>query len=373
MVIVLSVLATSSAIAAKEIIIGGLFALSGKASHIGIPSKDVADMVVSYINKNGGIDGAKIKLIVADTQSDPSKAAVAMKKLVTRDKVKAIVGPTTTGEAMACLKVIEQSKIPVVACVGGAAAVEPVSERYWIFKSPQKSSTAVMRIYEYLKENKMTKIGVMTATDKFGQEGKSLLDKYASKYGIKIVAKESFDPTNKDMSVQVGKIAAKKPDAMVVWTIGPAGAMVAKSAKQLNVGFKVVQCHGQPDPIYIKLAGKAAEGTIMPSTKLMVANQLHWADPQRSVVRRFIKMYKNAGHGEVSTHSGYAWDAVQLIAKAMDKVGSDPKKVRDAIEQTNGYVGVSGIYNMSKKDHCGLDTDSLVMVEVSNGKWKLLD
>ncbi|MCE5198245.1 ABC transporter substrate-binding protein [bacterium] len=368
--IVVSILVSSMAYAGKEIKIGGIFALSGKAAQVGIPTKQVAAMVVDEINKKGGINGSKLKLVVADTRSEPSQAVVAMKKLIQRDRVSAIVGPTTTGEIMACIPTIQASKIPVVACVGGAAPVTPV--RPWVFKSPQKSSSAVARIYMYLSKKGIHKIALLTATDKFGQEGEELLKQLAPSYKMNIVAHEKFDPTDADMSVQVGKIASSKPKAMIVWTIGPGGAVVTKNARQLKVPFQIVQCHGQPDPTYLKLAGSAADGTIMPSTKLMVANQLSSSDRQKKVEQAFVSEYKKRGYGQMGTHSGYAWDAIELIANAMKRVGTNPAKLRAAIENTKDYVGVSGIYNMSAKDHCGLNSDSLVMITVKGGKWKMI-
>jgi branched-chain amino acid transport system substrate-binding protein len=370
-VIVLCALSASIGVAAgKQIKIGGLFALSGKAANVGITSQQVAKMVVDEINKSGGINGSKLVLVVADTRSEPGQAAVAMKKLIENDKVVAICGPTSTGEIMACLKTVEDAKIPVVACVGGAAPVTPI--RPWVFKSPQKTSSAVARIYQYFRAKGIKTIGVLTASDKFGEEGLALLKDLAGGYGVKIVENVTFDPNDKDMTVQVGRIAAAKPQAMVVWTIGPAGGIVTKNARQLKVPFLIVQCHGQPDPGYLKEAGAAANGTIMPSTKLMVASQLPNSDPQKKVELAFIKEFKARGLGDISTHSGYAWDAIQIIASAIRKAGTNPEKLRAGIENTKHYVGVSGIYNMSPTDHTGLDYTSLVMVMVKNGKWVLL-
>ena len=255
--------------------------------------------------------------------------------------------------------------------MGGAAPVVPV--RKWVFKSPQKTSSAVACIYNYLDKKNIKNIALLCANDKFGQEGEELLKQLAPDHKIKIIAEEKFDPNDADMSVQVGKIASAGPQAMVVWTIGPAGAIIAKNAKALNVKFLVAQCHGQPDPTYIKLAGAAANGTVMPSTRLMVANQLPNSDPQKAVELAFIREYKQRGYGEVSTHSGYAWDAIHIIAAAIAKAGADPEKIRDAIEQTRHYVGVSGICNnITPGNHCGLDSSSLVMITVTNGKWVLI-
>ncbi len=366
----LLVLLLVSAPALSEIKIGCLFDLTGKAMQIGQPTKNVAEMVRDEINKNGGVNGEKIRLVIVDTESEPSKAVAGLKRLVEKDRVHAVVGPTTTGAAMACLETIEKAEIPMIACAGGDGPVTPT--RKWVFKSPQRTTTAVGKIYGFMKSKGIKNVAIFTASDKFGQEGKAALKKLAKTYGIKIVAEEELDPLDADMTMQISKIAAREPQAMIVWTIGPAGAVIAKNHKALKARFPLFQCHGQPDPSYIKLAGKAAEGTMMPSTKLMVADQLPDSDPQKPVIKKFIAEYTKRKYGDISTHSGYAWDAIQLIARAMQKVGTDPAKVREAIENTRNYVGVSGIYNMSKDDHCGLGTNSLVMVRVENGKFRLI-
>jgi len=364
-------MAATSLSAADTIKIGGLFDLSGKAQHIGAPTKDVAQMMVDRINKGGGINGRKIELISADTLSEPSQAVVALKRLISRDKVVAIIGPNNTGAAMACLAAVEEAQIPMVACVGGDAPVNPA--RKWVFKTPQRTSTAVESLYTQLKKQGVTKAGLLVAADKFGQEGEAFLKSLAPKYGITIATQESFDPADADMTVQLSKVAAAKPSAIVVWTIGPAGAVICKNAKQAGISIPLFQCHGQPDPNFVKLGGAAVEGVTMPSTKLMAGQQLPVNDPQRAPVLDFIKEHKARGLGEVSTHSGYAWDAVQLVVEAIKKAGAKPAAIRDAIEQTKKYVGVSGIYNMTPTDHCGLGVDSLVIVKVEKGQWKLVE
>ena len=147
--------------------------------------------------------------------------------------------------------------------------------------------------------------------------------------------------------------------------------------KQLGIQTPLFQCHGLPDPIYIKLAGDASEGNIMPSTKLMVANQLPNSDPQKKVILDFIRLYKDVYKYDqqfpINTHSGYAWDAIYIVANAMKKVGTNNEKLRDAIEATKGYVGVSGVYNITPEDHNGLGIDSMVVVQIEKGQWKMLE
>ena len=191
------------------------------------------------------------------------------------------------------------------------------------------------------------------------------------------MAKESFGPKDTDMTAQLTNIKKANPQAIVVWTIGPAGAIVAKNKVQLGINLPLFQCHGQPGPEYIQLAGKASEGDRMPATKLMAAAQLPDADPQKKVIQEFIKLYKDDYKYDkqfpLNTHSGYAWDAIYIVTNAMKKAGTDPKALRAAIEGTKGYVGVSGVYNLTPEDHNGLDVDSMVIVQVKDGKFVLAE
>ena len=359
----------------QPIKIGAMFALSGPAAHIGTPTKLVAEMVVDQINKAGGINGRPLELIIGDTESDPAKAATIAKKFIFADKVAAIIGPTTTGEGMQVKKIVEEAGVPTFMCVGGDPVIMggKFGPFTYVFKSPQRSSVAVKRLFTYLKEKKITKLGLLYASDPFGKDGAMWLEKLAPDYGITFVAKESFGPKDTDMTAQLTKIKNADPQGIICWTIGPAGAIVAKNKAQLGIKVPLFQCHGLPDPKYIELAGKASEGDRMPATKLMVAAELPDSDPQKQVIQNFIHLYKDVYHFDkqfpINTHSGYAWDAITIVANAMQKAGTDPKALRAAIERTKGYVGVSGIYNLSPEDHNGLGPDSMVIIQVKDGKF----
>ncbi len=362
----------------EPIKIGALFALSGPAAFIGTPTKLVAEMAVSEINKNGGINGRPIQLIMADTEGDPTKAVMAVKKLIEVDKVVALIGPTRTGTGMAIKPIVERARVPIVMTVGGDPVIMEggrFGTARFIFKAPQRSSTAVKKIYIYLQQKGLKRIAILTASDGFGQDGKRWLKKLAPSYGLKIVAEESFNPTDNDMSGQLRRLMTKKPDVIICWTIGPAGATVAKDVKRLGIKVPLFQCHGLPDPKYIELAGPAAEGNLMPSTKLMAWKELPDSDPQKPVIAHFVKLYEEVYDLDrkfpINTHSGYAWDAINLLVRAIKKAGTNREGIRDELEKINGYVGVSGIYRMSPKDHCGLDVDSMIIVKIVNRQWKL--
>lgn len=364
---------------AEPIKLGAFFDLTGPSAAIGTPTKLVAEMVVKQINGEGGINGRPLQLVIADDEGDPTKAAIIAKKFIEADKVVAIIGPTRTDTGMAAKPIIEQMKVPTFMCVGGDPVIMggKFGPFHWTFKSPQRTSVAVQKTFSFLKKKGWQNIAIITAADGFGRDGKFWLEKLAPDYGLKIIASESFQPTDNDMTTQLVKLKAASPQAIVCWTIGKAGAIVAKNVKQLAIPGPLFQCHGLPDPIYIKLAGEAAEGNIMPSTKLMVANQLPDTDPQKKVILKFIRLYKEVYKYDrqfpINTHSGYAWDAIYIVANALKKVGTNKEKLREEIERTKGYVGISGIYNITPEDHNGLGTDSMVMVQIVKGDWKMAE
>ena len=361
--------------AAEPIKIGAFFALSGPAANIGTPTKLVAQMAADKINKEGGINGRPIELIVGDTESDPAKAAVIAKKFIFNDKVAAIIGPTSTAEGMSVKKIVEEAGVPIFMTVGGDPVIMGgnFGAYTYVFKSPQRSSTAAQKLYGYLKAKGLTKVALLTASDSFGKDGLGWLEKLAPEFGVSFAAKESFGPSDTDMTAQLTKIRSTAPQAIITWTIGPVGSIVAKNKAQLGIAIPLFQCHGLPDPKYIELAGKASEGDRMPATKLMVAETLPSSDPQKKVIAEFIHLYRDVYKHDkefpINTHSGYAWDAIAILADAMKKAGTDPKALREAIEQTKGHVGVSGVYSLTTEDHNGLGVDSMVMVQVKNGKF----
>lgn len=372
------VLMAGTVYAADPIKIGAFFDLTGPSSAIGTPTKLVAEMVVKKINDEGGINGVPLQLVIADDEGDPTKAALIAKKFAESDKVSAIIGPTRTDTGMAAKPIVEQMKIPTFMTVGGDPVIAggKFGPFHWTFKSPQRTTIAVKKVYGYLQQKGMKKIAILTAADGFGKDGKVALEGLAAEYGIQIIAAESFQATDTDMMAQLINIKTAAPDAVICWTIGKAGSIVAKNVKQLAIPVPLFQCHGLPDPKYIELAGKASEGNIMPSTKLMVATQLPDTDPQKKVIEAFIRLYQDVFHYDrqfpINTHSGYAWDAIYMVADAMKKVGTDNEKLRDEIEKTKGYVGVSGIYNITPEDHNGLGVDSMVLVQIVDGQWKML-
>jgi branched-chain amino acid transport system substrate-binding protein len=358
------------AVAAETVRIGALFSITGPPSFLGEPERNTAQMVVDEINKAGGIKGRKIDLIVYDTSGDPTKANQAATRLIKEDKVVAIIGPSTTGETMAIIPIVEKAGIPLISCAAGVKITDPVKR--WVFKTAQNDALAVARIYEQLKKRRITKIAILTVSDGFGSSGREQLLAQAKNYNLQIISDETYGPKDTDMTAQVTKIRGSRAQALICWGINPGPAVVARNVKQLGLKIPLYMSHGVSSKKFIELAGGAAEGIVLPSGRVLVANLLPNSTPQKQALIAYVRNYQQRYKTEGDHFGGHAWDAVMLLKGAIERGGNTPAAIREHLERTKSFSGIGGIFTFSPQDHAGLTKDAFVLVEVKNKKWVLV-
>jgi len=357
--------------------IGAVFSVTGRASFLGDPEKKTAEMIAEQINKAGGINGKKLELIVYDDEGDATKCNLAVKKLITKDKVCAIIGPSLSGLSLAVIPLAEKYKTPLISCAASYKIVynEKTKKPYrWVFKTPQSDSMAVEAIYSHLKKRGISKIAIMSVTTGFGASGRSELIRLAAAYGMQIVADEKYGPKDTDMTAQLTKIKGKAPQAIINWSIGPTQVVVLRNWRDLGMAsIPFYQSHGFGSRKNIELAAGAAEGVFCPLGAVNVAELLPEDHPQKKVTMQYLKNYKAKYNEPVSSFGGHAWDALHLVAGALKQFGCDKSKIRYYIENTRNFIGQHGIFNFSKDDHNGLTKQAFQMVVVKNGDWALAD
>lgn len=361
---------TASAFAAQPIKIGALFAVTGPAAFLGEPERNTAQMMVDEINKAGGIKGRKLELVVYDTQGDSTKAVQAATRLIKEDKVVAIIGPSTTGDSMAVIPVVEKARIPMISCAAGIKITDPVKK--WVFKTAQNDTLAVERIYEHLKKRKVTKVAILTVSDSFGSSGREQLKAQAAKFGIQVLVDDTYGPKDTDMTSQLTKVRGTKAEALICWGTNPGPAVIARNAKQLGLKMPLYMSHGISSKKFIELAGDAAEGIMLPSGRVIVADLLPSSDKQKKSLMAYVKNYQSHFKKEGDHFGGHAWDAVMLLKGAIEKGGDTPDGIRNQLEKTRNFAGIGGIFNYSTTDHAGLSKDAFVLVEIKKGDWVLV-
>jgi len=353
-----------------EIKIGATVSETGPASFLGDPEAKTLKLLVEEINAKGGIKGEKIKLIMYDDGADPNKAKSFATRLIEDDQVSVIIGGTTTGTTMAISPVAEEAKVPFISLAGAIEIIDPVKP--YTFKTPHTDRMACEKIFDDMKKRGLTKVGLISGTDGFGASMRSQCLAVIDKWGISVVADETYGPKDTDMTPQLTKIRGVAGiQAVLNPGFGGGPAIVTRNYAQLAITQPLYQSHGVASNAFIELAGaKAAEGVRLPGTALLIGDILPDSDPQKSVVMAYKTAFEKSANMPVSTFGGYGHDAMRIVFDAINRAGSTkPQAIRDAIETTKGFVGTTGTYNFSKTDHLGLDLSAFRMLEIKNGSW----
>ena len=366
-------LAAATSFAADTIKIGSVLSVTGPAAFLGDPELKTLQLYVEKINAAGGVLGRKLELVHYDDGSDAAKANSFTKRLIESDKINFLIGGTTTGATMAMAPLVERAKVPFISLAGAVVVIDPVKK--WVFKTPHTDRMAAEKVFEDMKKRGISKVGLLSETSGFGASGRKETQAVAGKYGITLVADETYGPKDTDTTAQLTRIKnAPGVQAVFVFGLGQGPAIVTKNYGQLGMSkVPMYQSHGVASDEYLKLSGKVAEGVRLPTPALLIAKALPANDPQKAIVTSYDKDYRDRYKAEPSTFGGYALDALNMSVDAIKRAGStDGEKVRAALESTKGFVGTTGVFNMSPKDHMGLDLSAFRMVEVKGGDWQLL-
>ncbi|MBW7925378.1 MAG: ABC transporter substrate-binding protein, partial [Burkholderiaceae bacterium] len=250
-----SVAAAGSAYAQQEPIrIGAFLAVTGPASFLGDPEQKTLDMYVERINSQGGVLGRKLELISYDAGGSAEKARTFTKRLIEQDKVDLIIGGTTTGETMAAVPLVEEAKIPFISLAGAVVIIEPVKK--WVFKTPHTDRMACEKIFTDMNERKLSKLALISGAGGFDKSLRAECLKVAPKYGIEIVADESYGAADTDMTAQLTKIKGTAGvQAVMNCGFGQGPAIVTKNYKQVGLSLPFYQSHGVASKEYVKLSG----------------------------------------------------------------------------------------------------------------------
>jgi len=356
--------------------IGAIFSTTGGNANLGVPEENTVNMIVDKINADGGINGHPLEVIVYNDETDSAKTATLANTLIEQDEVLAIIGSTGTGQTMAMLDAVTTAEIPLVSCAAGIGIVEPVTDRYWVFKTPQADRDVVNELYKYMESIGITKVAIITSTSGYGASGRNFLLSAAANYSISIVEDQTFASSDTSMQTQLGIIKETDAEAVICWDTDPASAVVAKDMQALHFTIPLYCSHGIANPGFLSSAGDAANGVILSAGKLLIVDDLPDSDPQKAVLASYKAEYEaKYGAGTINTFGGHAYDALYMIVEALEDMDEDLSladaraAIRDGLEQITDFVGISGIFTMSPTNHLGMQPGSLVMIKIVDGDW----
>ena len=368
-------LACGASAALAQVKIGVTLSTTGPAASLGIPEKNTIALLPQEIG------GKSVQYIVLDDASDTSKAVQNTHKLIDEDHVDAIIGSTVTPNSLAMLDVISEGKTPMISLAASAAIIAPMdAKRTWAFKTPQNDSLMADAIAGSMEKHGIKTVGFIGFADAYGENWYSVFNAAAAAHHLKLVANERYARTDASVTGQVLKTMAANPDAVLIAGSGTPAALPAKSLKERGYKGAIYQTHGVANNDFLRVCGKDCEGELLPAGPILVADQL----PDSNPVKQSSEAYKNAyekayGVGSVATFGGHAWDAGQMLQRAIPEAlkKAQPgtpafrEALRDALANIKELPLSHGIMNTSATDHNGLDQRARVIVQIVDGKWKL--
>ena len=355
-------------VAADSIKIGAPLAMSGKAAFAGLAEKNTLMLYGEAFNKAGGLNGKPIEFIFYDTEMKPDIAVSMVKRLTKKDQVTAIVGITASWTGMAVLPILEKSKTPSILLASSNDLVEPVKK--WIFKIPSGDRIVVAKLLGHMQAKGIKKVALMSSSDGYGAGGRKSVLAKAGDYGIEIIFDERFAGDEADLTPLLNKIKNTNPEAVISWSSKRTPSVVALNYSQLGIKAPLYLGHAALAPAFVKAVGNVATGNLTASMKFQAGPVLLESDPQKKVILDYQAAYKAKYKKPANQFGATGYDAFHILVNALKKAGTDKAKLRDAIEQTSGFVGTQGIFTYSATNHAGLAPDSILMYQVTDGKWK---
>lgn len=359
---------------AADLKVGLSVSLSGPNSSLGIPYAKGMQAALTY---KAEVNGRKVQLIVLDDASDPSTAGRNARKLIEDDKVDLLMGSSGVPASVAMAQVGKEAKTPMVAL--SPLSLDP-ADNPWVVTVAQPPQLMVDAVVERMKRDGVKTVGYIGFSDAWGDLVYGALNKAAEPAGIKVVSNERYARADASVTGQVLKIVALRPDAVMTGGAGTPGALPFLALAERGFKGGVYGQHGLINPDFIRVAGAAGSGAVMPTGPVIVAEQLPADYPTKKIALDFKSVFQKVnGAASTDAYSAYSFDSWLVFADAASRAmakaepGTPEFRValRDAILSTKEVVGTHGVYNFKAGSLYGVDTRARVIVKLDSGQWKL--
>lgn len=359
-----------------QVKVGVVSSATGPTALIGISQRNTVPLMPKKI---GDLD---IEYISLDDASDPTLSVTNFKKLISEEKVDALIGPSGSPNAMGVIQFAAESKTPMLAPVGTASVVLPMTdEKKWVFKTTQNTDIIADALIKHMVANNVKTLGFIGLNDAFGEDWLNVISEMAKANDIDLIAVERFQRSDNSVTGQALKVYSANPDAVLIAGTGAAAVLPQSTLVKQGYKGKFYQTHGAALPQFIKLGGDEVEGTITAASLMLVLPQIPDSNPSKKVAQEYIERYE-AMHGEKpATFGANVYDAGLLLEQAIPIAAEKAKPgtpefraaLRDALEQTTELVATQGVYNMTPEDHSGFDERGRELITVKDGEWKLIE
>ncbi len=356
-----------TAAAGGEFNVGLAISLSGGTAKFGEAVKRGAELAIEEFNASGGANGQKAKLIVYDDEAKPEKSVEIVQRLIQQDKVVAFVGPANSGNAKAHVKFAQEAGVAEVIPVATATAITKTfekEEKNYIFRvSPYDRGQVETMLKWLVEEKKFSKIGLLHDTTGYGQGGKADVEALMKeKYNLAPTVIESFQVNDTNMEAQLTKMRDAQVEAVIFYGLAPEAAQYLKSREKLNYNPITVASWAMGDPTVKELVGDLVNKDVY----MVQSFTIDQSDEAKKFHDKVVAKY---GQDIFPIASAQGYDCTRLILEAVKKAGTDSKAIRDAIENMEGFKGVTAIGEkpFTKENHEGLTSANMFLATYKDG------
>lgn len=340
----------------EQIKIAFLAPLTGDTAVFGENEKKGLDLAVEQINKSGGIYGRQIEIVVEDTQCDPQLGTNAAQKVITVDKVIAIIGDTCSSSVLAMAPIVTKAKVPLITPAAGSDVISGTSP--YVFRNFIANSKYAAFAASYITDTlKSEQVAILYINNAFGQNFSS---DFVQSFSGKVVYNEGYDPATKDFRSLLAKLKSTSPEIVYLAGYYNDGALILKQAKDIGVKVQFFgSSDAYDDPQFIALAGTNVADGFTYFTIPTVTGPAH-----ESFTTAFVARYKQ----DPPIYSDYTYDTMYILAEAMKSIPKSSltgEAIKDALHKVE-FAGASGVVKFNDKND--IASPVIIIKKIEDGK-----
>lgn len=346
--------------------IGVISSLTGNFTPLGTDNRAAVELAAEQVNRDGGIDGRKIELVMRDNKSQPEQAVIAYNDLK-GEGIVALVGPSDSNSNLALAPLASRDKIPFMA---GAPIDEQVRPgRPFVYMTPPTAVAVAENLSAYLADQGLTRIAVTyDGTTAYGQTTWAGMQEHAPEAGLEIVRSDAFEIGTTDFSPILTNVRGSGAQALVLLGTGAPAVVAAKQFAGADLGIPLVLSPSQASSLWLQPVGQAAEGMVVSSLAGVVGPDLP-DSAFKDTVTAMAEAFQQAAGKYPPQFAFDGYTGLILLTSAMEKAGStDPEAVEEALEGER-WLTPSGYYEFSPEDHSGITAEQLSVNVVKGGAF----
>ena len=344
----------------KVVKIGAVLVLTGPNAKAGQSAKQGIEMAVEEINASGGVKSRKIKVIYEDDGGEPQKSVSAVQKLINVDKVLAILGPMWSSCVLAVAPIVESKGVVILSPTASSPKITYAGD--YIFRNTYSDAIEGAKTAEFAsKELKYGKAGILFINNDYGVGLKDAFKRKFEELGGKIVIDEGYDPKTTDFRTILVKVKERSPEVIYIAGYSEMGQLL-RQMRETGIKIPVLSCIMFEISDIAKVAGKAAEGVIYAYPSY---------DPEKGneITLKFAKKFKEKYGTLPDPEAAFSYDAVKILALAMERGGFTSEDIKNALYKIKGYNGITG---KTSFDENGDVIKPVGFKRVHNGKYEWL-